>query len=814
MTLLREAVAWHQAGYTPLPVKTDGSKAPGVATWTELQKHRPTLAEVLNLFNTDHDGIGLICGEVSSNLEMIELEGRAVLEGCANQLAQAFEKHDLAGLWEKVSTGYAEITPSGGIHWYYRVDGRPARNTKLARRPSTAAELAANPDNKVQVLIETRGEGGFTVVAPSAGRTHGSGKEWRVLAGTPDTIPTITENERDALFAVASTLDAMPAVEAPQPSRGSLQTLAGGLRPGDDYNQRATWQEILQPHGWQVVRHFGGNLYGWQRPGKRHSGVSATTGRNDADNLYVFSTSTDFETEKPYSKFSAYTLLEHGGDYTAAARALRAAGYGEPMQIAPQVGSENIISKPALRIVDGTSALAIQPRTDPVDASTFGPTEDGTARAVAAHYSNRLRYCPQRGMWLTWSGSRWQWDTAETYREHIREMTRRLPDGDGWATYKKRALSAAGITGIARLAQSDKKLTVHIDDLDANPYELNTPAGIIDLRTGLLRPADPAGLHTRTTAYAPDYDRESELLARFLTATFGGDIRLISYIQRLLGLSVIGTVLEQILPFAYGSGANGKSTLIEAVMSCVGRNETGYSIAAPAEMLMVRKHSEHPAELAQLAGARLVVCSELDDGQRFAEARIKQLTGGDSINARFMRRDPFTFTPSHTLWLIGNHKPNATTGGFAFWRRLKLVPFNHVVPEGERDSRLTEKLLAEAPAILAWIARGAAAYNQSGLSTPEAVSTATDIYATDQDTIGRFIQEQCHRAPNPSVRVPVARFRDAYEAWCHEAGDIPASARRLTQELRDRFGIDSDKGTKGQRFYVGICLLSMDEEAS
>jgi hypothetical protein len=354
MTLLREAITWHQAGYTPLPTKTDGSKSPSVATWRELQRRRPTLPEVIDLFNVDHDGIGLLCGEVSGNLEMLELEGRAVADGLFNKLSQAFADHDLTHLWARINGGYAEVTPSGGVHWYYRVDGRPARNTKLARRPSTAEELAANPAAKVQVLIETRGEGGFTVIAPSAGRTHPSGKEWRVAHGAPADIPTITEDERDTIFVICSLLDQMPAVEVPQTTgSGSLTTLAGGLRPGDDFNQRATWKEILEPRGWKMVRHFGGNTYGWQRPGKRHTGLSATTGRNDADNLYIFSTATEHEEEKPHSKFSMYAALEHGGDYVAAARELRAKGYGTPTPTR-HLHAVNGTAHP----ISGTAALA------------------------------------------------------------------------------------------------------------------------------------------------------------------------------------------------------------------------------------------------------------------------------------------------------------------------------------------------------------------------------------------------------------------------------------------------------------------------
>lgn len=339
MPLLQEAVAWYVAGYMPLPVKPDGSKAPAVKTWTDYQKERPPLAEVVELFKIDSDGIGLVCGEISGGLEMLELEGRAMAEGYLDKIIDAFEDHGMQDLWSRIQDGYLEGTPSGGLHYYYRVNGYSKRNTKLARRPATPDELAINPDEKLKVLIETRAEGGFTVIAPSAGRTHSSGKPWQSLVTNyfePSqprghwNIPVITPDERDAIHAIASTLDQVPVQEPPPPSRGGLTAVPGNeLRPGDDYNARATWKDILEPHGWTCHKHYGGNLYGWRKPGKTHPGISATTGRNDADRLFVFSTSTVFDSERPYSKFSAYALLEHGGDFGAAARALRHLGFGE-----------------------------------------------------------------------------------------------------------------------------------------------------------------------------------------------------------------------------------------------------------------------------------------------------------------------------------------------------------------------------------------------------------------------------------------------------------------------------------------------------
>jgi putative DNA primase/helicase len=321
----KEAIAWYEAGYMPLPLKIDGSKAPAVTTWTAYQHERPPLDEVLKLFRVDSDGLGLLCGAVSGGLEMLELEGRANDDGYAAKMEDAFRDHDLSELFNKITSGYVEATPSGGIHWYYRVDGPPKRNAKLARRLATEEELVENPHEKYKVLIETRAEGGFTVIAPSNGRSHPTGQSWWAIGGSPDTIPIITADERDTVHVICNTLDQMPLVQPP--ARGGLQAVSGTeLRPGDDFNAKESWENILVD--WTVRRHYGKNLYGWARPGKRGPGISATTGRSAEDRLFVFSTNTPFEPERPYSKFSAYATLEHGGDYSAAAKALRLRGFG------------------------------------------------------------------------------------------------------------------------------------------------------------------------------------------------------------------------------------------------------------------------------------------------------------------------------------------------------------------------------------------------------------------------------------------------------------------------------------------------------
>ena len=314
-TLLDAALAFCDAGCSVVPAAADGSKAPA-GKWQRWQAERPDAAQVTQwLGSGTYDGFGIICGAVSGGLEMLELEGRAVVSGVHVAYRDALASHGLSGLWERIVTGYAETTPGGGLHILYRVDGIARGNTRLA------VTAAGEP------LIETRGEGGFTITAPSGGRTHPTGKPWQLSRGGPASIATITADERDALHAIASLLTQAAPRQPVIPVAASSQPEG---RPGDDYNARASWQDILTPHGWQCARAFGPDAYGWRRPGKETPGISATT--RETGGLFVFSTSTPFDTETPYSKFAAYALLNHGGDHSAAAAQLRRDGYGAPRE--------------------------------------------------------------------------------------------------------------------------------------------------------------------------------------------------------------------------------------------------------------------------------------------------------------------------------------------------------------------------------------------------------------------------------------------------------------------------------------------------
>ncbi|MEV0608095.1 phage/plasmid primase, P4 family [Polymorphospora rubra] len=823
---LGAALAWHDAGACVLPAKTDGTKAPAVATWRNLQRQRPDRSQVEQWFASGHPGVGLLTGAVSGNLEMLELEGRAVAEGALEALTGVLTAAGLADLWARVAGGYAERTPSGGIHLLYRLDGPVPGNTKLAARPARPDELtererevlATRPDKVfTRDLAETRGEGGFVVIAPSHGPVHATGQPWVLAAGQSGQVPTLSLDERAQLHTAFRSLDQSPAPAA-EPARPTLQVVrdpADGTSPGDDFEARTDWADILGPHGWRAVTSRGAYRE-WVRPGKDDAGISATTGKDpERDRLYVFSSSTEFDTERPYTKFGAYALLEHGGDHSAAARALRRDGYGTPLPPAADAERAALAAllpptsaARVLAAVDGTAARVLaEPSPGP---EMYGPTEAGMAKTLIAHHAGILRYCPQRAKWLHWSGHRWQWDDAEVHRELVVALADRIPDTTKeWSTFRRRALSANGVTGIARLAQHNPAVIAHFDQLDSNAWEINTPSGIVDLRTGDVRDADPAALHTRSTACPIDTTADAGRWLEFLADTFGDSPELIGYLRRLVGYSAVGMVGPHVLPFAHGSGGNGKGVFLEALAGVLG----DYATTAPVGFLMAQNHAGHETEIARLAGARMVICSEVNEDDRFDEAKVKMLTGGDSLTARFMRQDHFTFTPTHQLWLMGNHKPAVRSGGRSFWRRLRLIPFEHEVPDDKIVDDLQGILVRDhGPALLSWIAAGAAQYHASGLQEPDSVKAATAEYAADQDSVAKFVDECCRVGGGKQVTTKTAKVRDAYEAFCYAEGETPVSAKALGTALEKRFGVLRLR-TNATRLYGNLALLA-DENAS
>lgn len=863
--LTTAARAWWTAGFSPLPIRTDGTKSPALSSWTQYQDERPPAATVKSWFDGSTDGIGIVTGG-PGGLEMFEFEGRAAdkIDAFVAAVAQA----GLGDVWAAMADGYLERSPSGGIHVLYRVDGPPQRSRKLASRPADPEEFEADrarwwaenvegartddarakaverfekltPAKFPKVEIETRGAHGFVVVAPSFGRTHNTGRPYEILRGGVDQLATITPEQREEIHAVARSFDTMPARELQQPKTPSPTGVVEGDRPGDEFNARTSWDDILGPAGWTKLRRVGDG-WQWTRPGKSPAdGPSATTNTdaNGSDRLFVFSTSTEFPPEEPVSKFYAHAILNHGGDMKAAARDLGRQGFGTddvvrvvdeptggafegtPFELHARRAEAAAFDRMAQQY-DQDTAPGPQPSPTVVDTieitETDARTDDGNALQLVNRFGRIIRYNADQGRWLSWDGSKWNVEPSGggIVREHVKQIGRAMEALDkDEAKWRRHTLSARGVSDTLRQAATDHRVVVTTDDLDARPYELNTPAGIIDLTTGQLIPADPARLHTRTAAVAPDPTMPAPLWTRFLETTFP-DPEIRAYVQRLIGYMSTGVVKDHILPFAFGEGGNGKSVLTNTVQTVLG----DYAQSSPGGFLMASNYSGHTTEIARLAGSRFVVCSEVNDGDRFDEAKVKMLTGGDMLTARFMRQDDFTFRPTHHLWLMGNFKPSVESGGHGFWRRLRLIPFTNTVSETDRIDDLEQRLEAEeAPAVLAWIAEGARQYHEGGLREPASVKAATQDYAHDVDTVGRFIEDECTIHATDAITADVSDVRAAYLSWCKSNGEEPVTGRSFATMLA-RHGVltgrAAPKAPGGRRMYGRISLRARDEAPS
>ncbi|EYR61998.1 hypothetical protein N866_12880 [Actinotalea ferrariae CF5-4] len=428
------------------------------------------------------------------------------------------------------------------------------------------------------------------------------------------------------------------------------------------------------------------------------------------------------------------------------------------------------------------------------------------AYRLAERYADRLMYVHGIG-WHVWDGRRWQEDERGLAKRAVLDELRAaladsLGDKDLRADVRK-CESAAGVSGVLDLAAALEPFAATVGDLDADPYLLNCANGTLDLRTFELRPHDPRDRITKVTNAAFDPDAQGAAWQAFLGRVLPSeDVR--GFLQRYAGLGLAGRVLEHVLAIWTGTGRNGKGVLDRALGHALG----DYATTAEPDLFMHRENA-HPTGEMDLLGVRWVVVSESDQGRRLAEATVKRLTGGDRIRARRMRQDFVEFAPSHTAALITNHLPKVTGDDPALWARLRVVPFDVVIPKAEQDTHLGDKLELEADAILAWAVAGWQAYQDRGLDEPEAVIRATERYQADADALGRFITECC--ILNPHMFATVADLFDRWQRWAAEDGTDPGSKRAFGDAL-DRRGHPVQRRTGGTRVRTGIGLASEDAE--
>lgn len=429
-------------------------------------------------------------------------------------------------------------------------------------------------------------------------------------------------------------------------------------------------------------------------------------------------------------------------------------------------------------------------------------SDDGLALAFTRHYGDDWRYIAKWGKWYQWNGRRWQEDNRLYLFNVIRGICRTASQRSDDARTQVRLASSSAIASVEKVIRPDPKHAATVEDWDKDVWKVNTPGGVVDLKTGRLSEHQRHHAMTKITTATPQGD--CPLWLNFIDSVTGGDSDMKTYLQRMAGYFLTGSTQEHALFFLYGTGGNGKSVFVNTLFTILG----DYAANAPMDTFMEARGDKHPTDLAGLMGARFVAATETEQGRRWNESKIKEISGGDPISARFMRQDFFTYIPQFKLVISGNHKPAIRNVDEAMRRRLHLIPFTITVPANQRDRGLQQKLLFERDGIMAWMLAGCLAWQQHGLVKPPKVLAATDDYFEEEDAMSEF--EEIELIKDPQSRTPINAIFTRWKSFSESRGYYTGSARWLTEQLVMR-GYSRVKMTGGTRGLNGVKLVPKED---
>lgn len=444
--------------------------------------------------------------------------------------------------------------------------------------------------------------------------------------------------------------------------------------------------------------------------------------------------------------------------------------------------------------------------------ASYELNDRGNAQRFCDYVDGDVRYVIEQRTFIVWTGERWQADTDDLDSLAImKESNERIwlevqactdPNRHKALVRHARTSQNTGrLKSSLESVKSEPDMKMSALQLDCDTMLIGVQNGVVDLRTGKRRDGEREDFVTKLAGTEFAVDAKCDRWLRFLNEITGKDQDLIRYLQQLVGYTLTGDTSEQILLFAFGGGANGKTVFLETIKSLLG----DYGKNLRTEVLMGRTRSGGASEdEARLLGARYVAVNETAEGMRFNEALVKDLTGGDTITARRLYENSFEFVPQFKLWMRGNNQPgfSGSDGGMA--RRIKLIPFLQTIPPEKRDRELRNKLLEELPGILNWAIAGCIDWKQNGLREPTVVTAATLEYISEMDSVGTFLDEQCEA--HPKYFTSPTNLKKAYRSWCEQNDVEPAGWPQVTRALRQRGFKDQRRRIKGQssRAWVGI----------
>ena len=439
---------------------------------------------------------------------------------------------------------------------------------------------------------------------------------------------------------------------------------------------------------------------------------------------------------------------------------------------------------------------------------TYGRTDAANARRLVYFNQGHYKFVPDLG-WFRWDGGRFVIDKEKALFQaaiDAAEFIVQTPANDDQIKWAQASVNKDRIQNAIVIAGTDPEVQVQALDMDTQPNDLCTPAGIVNLQTGEIRPADRRlDLVTRQTSVSPG-NVATPLWTGFLRDVIQ-DTERIEYLQELLGASLFGDSRFHVLPVLVGSGANGKSTLLDVVAGILG----DYAATMPENFLLDASNTTHPTEIARLRGVRFAMASETRPDGKFNESRVKMLTGGDTLSARFMNQNFFDFKPTHTLFLAVNHLPAVKSGGDGFWRRLRKIDFNVTVPAEKRRENFAQTMIeTEGPGILQWIIEGAVRVTTQGFNEPDSIKLSTLTYRHEEDHIAKFVDERIVMA-STGTATKTSVF-NAYRDWCIDNGEKYITQNALAREIRSRLNVGETDGA-GIRMFTGIELVDLAPKA-
>ena len=787
---------WQAAGVSIIPILDNQTKRPSIR-WSPYQVSVPTLEQVDEWWgNGKPYGLALICGAVSGNLELTETEGRAMVSDKFQDIVNRMDELGVGHVWDLLygPEGFTETSPSGGLHFLYRIsDHEVPGNTKIA----TSGEGLC--------LAETRGHGGYVITAPTPGICHPSGEPWLLREGQYGVLPTLTWQERclfhealrlaldEAPASVGTVAVTSPTIPSPLPSTGTTApTSWPGTSPGDDFEAHTDWAEILEPHGWSLESRHGPERH-WTRPGKeRRDGASATTGRaGDRDRLYVFSTSTVFQAEVPYTKFGAYALLNHGGDHSAAARELARQGFGERRELAT------------------LDTFVVPQESVESTEDNFSCDDLGNSLRLVQQAAPNFRWIWEEKRFYRWNGQVWQHDFDGGIVREMATVTDRLgqlakdQDNEALGKWAKASRSGAKITAAVNLSKNFG-LSHSSEDWNPNRHLLNVRNGVLDLRSGELLSHDRS--HLMTHMFGASYDPAAQCpnFTGFMERALPNE-SMRRYVQRALGYSLLGDADQRSMFLVVGPSGTGKSTLMDTMRELF----DGYGQTAPAGTFRATRGEKGPTnDLHCLRGRRFVATSETAETTAFDEDLLKRLTGRDRVQSRALYQEHVEWVPEFTLWLATNHSPRFNSDDDAVWARAKLIKFDTVFTgEGHVADMSRKMLVPEADGILNWLLEGLRQYLESGLDEPAEVREMAKELRTQSDSVARFMDDRITDGwlmLEAGRQIRTSELFHMYMEWSRQCGERPLGNRRFNNRVQSNFPDLQQVRVEGHLFWSGL----------